>query len=127
MAPRFDTPWSRARKLRSTRQEERIGQMPEGSRQVNSGRFWRWKRDGVIWNFLVEARTTQDATYRVALKEFQSIRREARTTPPGLKPAMQVDIRDLSLWVMELKDWEDIYTRLLELEFRESERQENEA
>lgn len=90
--------------------------MPEGRKQVNSGRFWRWRRDGIVWNFLVEARTTEDGSYRISEKEFHHIRREAVTTPPGLKPAMQIDIGKTSLWVMELRDWEDVYMRLLLLE-----------
>jgi hypothetical protein len=114
----LETPWSRARKIRSEEQEERIGRMESGRRQVNSGRFWRWKRDGILWNFLIEARTTEDGSYRINEKEFQSIRREAITTPPGLKPAMQVDVGKTSLWVMELRDWEDVYTRLAWLESR---------
>jgi len=114
----METPWSRARRLRSAEQEQRLGQMPEGRQQVNSGRFWRWKRDGVVWNFLVEARTTEHGSYSVNEKEFQSIRREAITTPPGLKPAMQIDIGETSLWLMELRDWEQVYTRLAELEGR---------
>jgi len=114
----FQTPWSRARKLRSERQEERLGEMPLSSRQVNSGRFWRWKRDGIVWNFLVEARTTQAGSYRVEEKEFQNIKREAVTTPPGLKPAMQIDIGETQLWLMELRDWEAVYLRLSDLEAR---------
>lgn len=115
---KLDTPWTRARKLRSTKQEERLADMPQGQRQVNSGRFWRWRRDGIVAGFLVEARTTESGSYRIDGKEFQNIRKEAITTPPGLKPSMQIDIGDLHLWVMELRDWEQIYTRLSDLESR---------
>lgn len=117
----LETPWSRARKLRSTQQEERISKAPDGRKQVNSGRFWRWKRDGIIWNFLIEARTTEKDTYSISEKEFQSIRREAITTPPGLKPAMQIDVGKTSLWVMELRDWEDVQVRLAWLESQHGE------
>lgn len=121
----MDTPWARAKANRASEQQERrLSKMPEGQRQVNSGRLWRWKRDGIVWNFLVEARTTEAGSYRVDKKEFQKIRREAITTPPGLKPAMQVDLDELSLWVMELSDWEAVYTRLIELESRLSEQEE---
>jgi hypothetical protein len=111
-----ETPWSRARKLRSQQQEERLADLPQGQRQVNSGRFWRWKRDGIVWNFLVEARTTDRGSYSISEKEFQSIKREAITTPPGLKPALQIDVGETSLWLMELRDWEQVYSRLIELE-----------
>lgn len=114
----METPWTRARTLRHDEQEKRVGRMPESTQQVNSGRFWRWKRDAKVWNFLVEARTTEKASYRIDKKEFQDIRKQAITTPPGLKPGMQVDIQDLSLWVMGLDDWEAVYTRIIELEAR---------
>lgn len=121
----METPWSRAKSNRANQeQERRLGQMPEGKQQPNSGRLWRWKRDGIVWNFLVEARTTKAGSYSINRKEFGVIRREAITTPPGLKPAMQIDLTDLSLWVMELADWEAVYTRLIELEVRLSEQDE---
>jgi hypothetical protein len=101
--------------------------MPEGRRQVNSGRFWRWKRDGIVWNFLVEARTASAGSYRIEEAEFQKIRREAITTPPGLKPAMQIDVAETQLWLMELRDWEAVYTRLIELEARLEARLEHDA
>src|SRR5262245_52771812 len=112
----MQTPWTRARKLKHQRQEERIGKMPEGKVQPNSGRLWRWKRDGIIWNFLIEARTTEKESYRIERKEFLDIRKQAIQTPPGLKPAMQIDIQNLRLIVLELDDWEAVYTRLVELE-----------
>jgi hypothetical protein len=121
----METPWARARANRASEaQERRLGEMPEGRRQVNSGRFWRWKRDGIVWNFLVETRTTKAGSYRIDKNEFLKIRREAITTPPGLKPAMQIDLDDLQLWAMELRDWEAVYTRLIELEARLNEQEE---
>ena len=92
-----------------------------GSQHPGSGRFWQWKRDGILWNFLIEARTTESESYRVSAKEFQDIRREAVTTPPGLKPAMQIDIGETRLWLMELRDWDEIYTRLAYLESQHGE------
>jgi hypothetical protein len=112
----MDTPWSRARKTRSQLQEERIGDMPGGQKQVNSGRFWRWKRDGILHEFLIEARTTEKGSYSINKEEFQKIKREALQTPPGLLPGMQIDIQDLSLIVVETKDWQEIYTRLITAE-----------
>lgn len=117
----MDTPWTRARKTRNQQQEERLGKMPEGRQQVNSGRFWRWARDGVVWNFLVEARTNEKAdteSYRIRRREWEVIRAEAFRTPPGLRPAMQITIQDLDLMVMELGDFQTMYTRLIELEAR---------
>jgi hypothetical protein len=114
----MDLPWNRARDRRSQRQEQRNAAMPEGSQQPNSGRFWRFKRDNKVWNFLVESRTTEKGSYSVSKKEFESIRREAISTPPGLKPGMQIDLGNLSLFVMELRDFEALYTRVVDLEAR---------
>ena len=113
-----ETPWTRARKLRSTLQEERLNDMPGGRQQPNSGRFWRWKRDGVVWNFLVEARTTEHKSYRIEKDEFQLIRKQAFQTPPGLRPAMNLEIQDLRLIVIEESAFELMLARLIELEAR---------
>lgn len=114
-----ETPWQRARKSRSVRQEERIGKMEGGSKQVNSGRHWRWKRDATLREFLVEARTNEKddvGSYRIKKSEFDAIRKQALQTPPGLLPAMQIDIQNLSLMVIELSAFEDLYARLIDLE-----------
>lgn len=115
----METPWSKARKLRSQEHEKRVAEMPEGSQQPNSGRFWRWSRDAKVWNFLVEARTHEkpDAdSYRISLKEWKQIRTEAFRTPPGLRPAMAIQIQDTRLFVIEEADFESLYTRLIALE-----------
>lgn len=89
--------------------------MPGGEKQVNSGRFWRWKRDGKLREFLVEARTTEKRSYAISKDEFSLIRIEALKTPPGLLPAMQIDIQDLSLVVIELTAFQDLYAELIAL------------
>ncbi len=111
-----DTPWARAKKTKSQRQEERIGNMEGGGKQVNSGRFWRSKRDNTLHNFLVEARTTDAGSYRIEKKEFLAIKRNGLETPPGLLPSMQIDLGELHLFVMELSAFQDLSVRLLELE-----------
>lgn len=113
----METPWQRAKgKTKSQRQEERIGAMEGGQKQVNSGRFWRFKRDAILHNFLIEARTTDAGSYSVSRKEFISMRQEARKTPPGLLPAMQIDLGDLHLMVIELQAFQDMSMRVIELE-----------
>lgn len=112
---RLDTPWTRARKLRHEIQEEKIGNMPGGSKQVNSGRIWRWKRDGILHDFLIEARTTEKKSYSISKAEFLSIRREGLQTPPGLLPGMQIDLGDLSLIAIQLSDFNNLYSELLKL------------
>lgn len=114
----LDAPWTRARKLRSEKQEKRIGEMEGGQRQINSGRLWRWKRDGILHNFLIEARTTEAESYRIDKKEFQQMRKQAFQTPPGLLAGMQIDIQDLQLIAIELSAFQDMSLRLIELEAR---------
>ena len=123
-----ETPWLRAKgKTKSQRQEERLGKMEGGSKQVNSGRLWRWKRDARLHNFLIEARTTDAGSYRVERKEFLDIRRQARQTPPGLLPAMQIDLGDLHLMVTELSAFQDAQMRIIELEAALEDAREREA
>jgi hypothetical protein len=113
-----ETPWARAKKTKSQKQEQRLADMEGGKPQVNSGRFWRWKRDAVLHNFLIEARTTDKESYRIDKKEFLSMRKEALQTPPGLLPGMQVDIQELHLMVIELNAFQDLNMRVIELETR---------
>lgn len=119
MGDELQTPWSRARKRRSKAQEERLSALPGGQTGVNSGRLWRWRRDGRIRNFLVECRTNEKPTvrsYRIEYDEFQEIRQDAAKTPPGLLPAMQIDILDLKLMVVDLDVFMEREERLLHLE-----------
>jgi hypothetical protein len=90
--------------------------MPGGSKQVNSGRIWRWKRDGILHGFLIEARTTEKKSYRLDKAEFLAIRRQGLQTPPGLLPGMMVDLGDdLSLIVIQTVDFNNLYSELLKL------------
>ena len=105
--------------MRSQRQEENLNKLPGGQKGVNSGRFWRWPRDGRIYDFMVEARTNEKAgakSYSINKKEFEDIRQEALTAPGGMKPAMQITMDDLHLIVIELRDFTSMLTRLMELE-----------
>jgi len=108
----LETPWSQARKKRHVRQEARLDDLYGGKSGVNSGRHWRWKRDGRMGAFLIECRDTQKRSYSLGYDEFQAITRQAHGTPPGMLPAMQIDILDLSLFVMRLVDHEDREMRL---------------
>jgi hypothetical protein len=112
----METPWTRARKSKHELQEARLGQMEGGERQVNSGRLWRWKRDGKLHNFLIEARTTDKASYSISKEEFLKIRKEAFQTPPGLLAGMLIEIQDLRLVAVEEGAFQDSMLRLFELE-----------
>lgn len=90
--------------------------MEGGSKQVNSGRFWRWRRDNILHNFLIESRTTDAGSYRIEQKEWREMRRDALKTPPGLLPGMQIDMGDIHLLVTELTAFQDREMRIIELE-----------
>ena len=113
----MDTPWERVRRTASDKQERRIGALPGGSRQINSGRTsWQSKRDNKLYEFLVEARTTTAASYSISGSEFVDLKRQAVATPPGFMPAMQIDIRDLSLIAVELHIFNEMQRTMVELE-----------
>lgn len=84
---------------------------------MNSGRTsWRSKRDNILGDYLIEARTTEAESYRIDRHEFLAIQKHAFQTPPGKLPAMQPTIRGLELWVMRLIDFEAMRGRITELE-----------
>jgi hypothetical protein len=112
----MNTPWSRARKLRTAQQEKKLGQMEGGSQQINSGRFWHSRRDAKLFDFLIEARTTEAESYRIQKEEWIQIRKDALREPLGLKPAIQITIGDLDLVVIELDHFQDMNIRLVALE-----------
>lgn len=114
----MDKPWDRARKTKSQLQEDRLGRMEGGKKQVNSGRTWLSKRDAVLRNFLIEARTTDKGSYRIEEAEWLDIRKQSFQTPPGLLPAMQIDFTRTHLMVIELAAHEEREVRLMELEAR---------
>jgi hypothetical protein len=115
----LETPWSRARKLRSTQQEARLGILPGGRTGVNSGRIWRWPRDGRILDFLIEARTNHKPgvkSYRIEKQEWLDLKKQALHEPGGMKPAMQISMDEVDLIVIELRDFTDLITQIMKLE-----------
>jgi len=120
----METPWDRARKTRHQIQEERLGRLEGGSKQINSGRFWRWKRDNKIYEFLIEARRTSANSFSISRDEFLNIQKNAYQTPPGLLPGMQIDIQELQLITLRLTDFHSMYHRLIALERRDEESDE---
>lgn len=113
----METPWQRAKGItKHEAQERRLGTLRGGEKHPGSGRLWRWKRDGRIHTFLIEARTTTKKTYTINSEEFKEIQKEALSTPPGLLPAMQIDIRDVSGIFIRLADFDEILNRLFDLE-----------
>jgi hypothetical protein len=100
------TPWQQAKaQQKSQRQESRIGDMASGKKQVNSGRHWFSKRDVRLGGFLVEARITDAKSYSVNGEEFSKLTRDAMQTPPGMLPAMALEIQGQRLIVMREEDF----------------------
>lgn len=119
----LDTPWQRARKLKSQKQEERLDTIPGGKKGINSGRFKRYPRDGRIYDFLIEARTNEKRgakSARIEKQEFLDLKRQALQQPGGMKPAMQISIDELDLMVIELADFNDMQAALITLAERDS-------
>ena len=115
-----DPPWKQARaNQKSARQEKKLAAEKGGRQQVNSGRLWWSKRDVRLNGFLVEARTTESASYTISKVEFAKLTRDAFGTPPGQLPAMQLDFdgpEPMRLFVMRLEDHQYFMERIAMLE-----------
>lgn len=106
----LDPPWKNKLKSRNQQQEQGL--------QVThpaSGRLWRWKRDGRFYDWLIEARTTEAGSYTIKRDEWQDIKRQALQTPPGCMPAMNIEIQDVSLIVVERDTFEELFNELVSL------------
>jgi hypothetical protein len=106
----LEPPWKGKLKSRNRQQEDGL--------QVThpaSGRLWRWKRDGRFFDWLVEARTTTAGSYTIKYDEWQDIKRQALQTPPGCMPAMNIEIQDESLMVIQRDVFEELYNELVSL------------
>jgi hypothetical protein len=110
----LEPPWRNKQKPRHQRQEERIAKSG-GITHPASGRIWRFKRDGRLFDFLIEARTTEKGSYSISRDEWLTIKKEALMTPPGLMPGMQIDIQDVSLIAIEQHIFEEIFNLLVSL------------
>lgn len=123
--PEIDPPWQRSLKSRSKEQEERTARMKGARPQVNSGRIWSSLRDNKLSSFvgmfLIDNKTHDDPekqTYKLDYQEWKSLRRDANRTPPGCLPALQIDLQDLRLFVMEVPTWDEICRYVMDLETR---------
>lgn len=109
-----DTPWKRRTARQKSEQQERgIAKLPGGSKQVNSGRTtWASHRDNRLGGFLIEARTTDSGRYCITRAEWEGIVIDAHRSPPGMLPAMQIDLGPHRLIVIELSAHLDREQRL---------------
>jgi len=120
-----ETPWERAQKTRSQKQEERTARMRGARKQPNSGRLWHSKGDVTLDSFLgrllIDNKTTdkpENSSYRITRDDWEKLRRISNRTPPGCHPALQIDLQDLHLLVFELPLWDEIVTYVMTLEER---------
>jgi hypothetical protein len=103
----IETPWRQAKKKQSYMvQEAKLSASPGARAQVNSGRTWFSKRDVRKNGFLIEARTTQAGSYTIKEAEWEKLTGDSFGQPPGLLPAMQIDLQEHHLWVMRQEDWD---------------------
>lgn len=110
-----NTPWKRrSARQKADRQELRNASLPGGKKQVNSGRKWFSKRDNRLGGFLVETRGTESGRYCIERREWEDIVRDAHKTPPGLLPAMQIELGPHRLIIMELSTHLDREQRLID-------------
>jgi hypothetical protein len=118
--PDSGTPWERARKSQSQQQEERTAKMPGARKQPNSGRLWNRKGDVTLDSFmgrlLIDNKTTEGKGYRITREDWLSLTKLANRTPPGCRPALQVDLPNVSLMVFELALWDEIVNYIMQLE-----------
>jgi hypothetical protein len=114
LSSELEPPWKEKQKPRHQRQEQDL-QKRGGISHPASGRIWRFRRDGKLFDFLIEARTTESGRYCISADEWESVRKEAHMTPPGLMPGMQIDIGDTRLMVIELVVFEEIYNQLVSM------------
>lgn len=102
----MDTPWKRRdARRRSKRSEEEVARLPGGSKQTNSGRTWRSRRDNRLNEFLIETRDTDNDSYSLSRKEFEQIVLDAAREPPGFLGGMRISLQGYPLIVMREKDY----------------------
>lgn len=76
-----------------------------------------------LGHILIDNKDTEAQSFTIKLKDWISLKRDANRTPPGCHPALQIDIQDLKLMVMEDPLWDEVldYIRLLEARVEELE------
>lgn len=114
------TPWDRVTKPKYAEQEKRTAKKHGARPQVNSGRTWSSLRDvkqaSPVGHLLIDNKTTDAESYRVTKADFKALIRDANRTPPGCHGALQVDIQELRLMIVQEGLWDEIlnYIRYLE-------------
>lgn len=102
------------------RQEARTAKKPGARPQINSGRTWSSLRDvsmkTILGRLLIDNKTTEGKSYTITDDDWKALKRDANRTPPGCSPALQIDIRNLRLIVLEEAWFDELiaYARVME-------------
>ena len=91
---------------RSKKQEDRIAGAYRGSRNVMSGAGWSKKADVRTDTFLVEAKTTERASYSLKLSELREVRKQAILD--DRVPLFMIEIQGHNYVVMEDDDFQEM-------------------
>lgn len=75
----------------------------QGSRPAASGAFWTRKGDVRSEDLLIEAKTTDKASYSIKKQIWEKIRREALLD--GRMPVLAIQIQDRNLVVLDEEDF----------------------
>lgn len=104
------SPWERAaelrkkpKKTRDRREEERLAKVSGGTRVPNSGRG-RQKGDVRHAGWLYDHKYTDNDSYSIKKSDFAKVAQDATRTPPGVSPALVLNINGLRLVVMRESD-----------------------
>ena len=81
-------------KQKSDKQENRLAAELQGKRQPASGSRWGYRRDVITPDFLVEAKTTESGSFRVADRDLEFLRTQAYEK--GKVPAYIIEINNNS-------------------------------
>lgn len=88
---------------KSQKQERRLAKTLDGQTAAASGAFWTRKGDVRSEDLLVEAKTTDKASYSIKKAIWDKIRREALLD--GRMPVLAVEIQDRNLVVLDEEDF----------------------
>lgn len=120
----METPWDKAKKTRSQKQEAYPERRVKGAqKQPNSGRGTFRKGDSTVRSFigrcLIDHKTHDDpekVSYTLTARSWRKTQADARITPPGCHPLQQIDLQDLHLMVMETDLWHEIEEFVVQLQ-----------
>lgn len=119
----METPWKDKGEKPWLKQERREGKKAGARPQLNSGRTWsglldvKRKISELFGSLLIDTKTTQARSYSISLDGkdgWKALKIAANRT--GCVPALQIDLPEASLMVIELELWDEIQKYMLAVE-----------